>query len=61
MTITNVLHQLKTIKNQQIIAPFLLKCAMQSQAAFELRMVHIDEHFFVCHDKWCNCAARFVN
>jgi hypothetical protein len=39
----------------------LLKCAMQTQAAFELRMVHIDEHFLVCHNKRCNCAARFVN
>ena len=61
MTITNVLHQLQLTQNQQIIAPFLLKCAMQTQAAFELRMVHIDEHFLVCHNKRCNCAARFVN
>ncbi len=51
MTITNVLHQLKTIQNQQIIAPFLLKCAIQSQAAFELRMVHNDDSSAIT-----NCA-----
>ena len=40
MTITSVLNQLKPTPNQ-LVAPYLLKCAMQSQAAFELRMVHI--------------------
>ena len=47
MTITNVLHRLQPTQDQQIMAPFLLKYAMQSQAAFELRMVHM----LVRHDK----------
>jgi hypothetical protein len=51
LTITNVLQQLQPTQEQQSIAPFLLKCAMQSQAAFELRMVHIDEHVLVRLDK----------
>jgi hypothetical protein len=46
MTITNVFDQMKPTQDQQIIAPYLLKCALQNQAAFELRMVHIKRHAF---------------